>query len=264
LNMEHIFFNIALISYLVASLGYFVHLVYRKRFVSVLGAAAVCAGLVAQTLVIGIRAGESGHGPYTTSFEVALFCAWLVVVVFFIVEWKYRIKDLGAFVIPLVFLILLYSAFLSQEVNHIPKSDLRLWLTLHRSLSIVGYAAFAMAFVAAVMYLIQENQLKSKKLGMMYFRMPSLDVLDKLNHKVITLGFPLFTLGFMTGSIANMQRDLSFFSWDVVKTWPLVVTWIIYGLVFFGRLLVGWQGKKTAQGAIIGFVAVVFTYFLHV
>lgn len=263
--MEHILFNISLISYLVASLAYFIHLIYRKNFVSALAMGAVCSGLLFQTLVIVIRSSESGHGPYTTSFEVALFCAWMMVVVFFVVEWKYKINDLGAFIVPLVFLVLLYAAFLSQdEVSQIPKSDLRLWLTLHRSLSIVGYAAFAMAFVSAVMYLIQEHQLKSKKLGMMYFRMPSLDVLDKLNNKVITLGFPLFTLGFMTGSIANVQQQMNFFSWDIVKTLPLVVTWIIYGLVFFGRLMVGWQGKKTAQGSIIGFVAVVFTYFLHV
>ena len=97
------------------------------------------------------------------------------------------------------------------------------------------------------MYLIQEHQVKTKKLGIMYFRMPSLEVLDDLNFKVIIIGFPLFTLGFMTGSISNMQLNQSFFSWDLTRTLPLVATWLIYSLVFFGRMIVGLRGKKAAQ-----------------
>ncbi|NIQ02163.1 MAG: cytochrome C assembly protein, partial [Nitrospinaceae bacterium] len=90
------------------------------------------------------------------------------------------------FVIPLVFLIFLFSGFLSKESPLVEGTESHFWLTLHRTLSILGYAAFAIAFAAGIMYLIQENQVKSKKLGIMYFRMPSLEVLDNLNHKVIT------------------------------------------------------------------------------
>jgi cytochrome c-type biogenesis protein CcsB len=262
--MEKFFFNLSLFCYLTASLGYFVHLVYRGHVVAATSTAIVAIGWLLQTAVMGMRAGVTGHGPYTTAFEVAFFCAWLIVLAYFFVEWRYKIKDLGAFVIPLVFLILLYSAFLSQEAPTASRSDPALWITLHRSLSIVGYAAFAVAFGAGIMYLIQERQVKSKKLGIMYFRMPSLETLDNLNYKVITVGFPLFTLGFMTGSLWNVQMHQPFYKWDVVKTMPLVATWLIYSLIFFGRMLVGWQGKKAAQGAIIGFVAVIFTYLLHV
>ena len=119
-----------------------------------------------------------------------------------------------------------------------------------------------MAFAAAIMYLIQESQLKSKKLGIMYFRMPSLEILDNLNYKVIAIGFPLFTLGFMTGAIWNVQMNqMSFFSWDLLKTWPLVIGWLIYGSVFFGRMLAGLRGKKAAQGSIIGFATVIGPIF---
>jgi ABC-type transport system involved in cytochrome c biogenesis permease subunit len=85
-----------------------------------------------------------------------------------------------------------------------------------------------------------------------------------LNFKVIMIGFPLFTLGFMTGSISNMQLNQSFFSWDLNRTLPLVATWLIYSLVFFGRIMVGLRGKKAAQGSILGFVTVIWTYFLHI
>ena len=101
--MDKISFNIALLSYLVASLGYFVYLVYRRPFVSTLAGGMVAMGLVSQTISIGIRSSLTGHGPYTTSYEVAMFLAWFMVVIYVLTEWKYKIKDLGAFVIPLVF-----------------------------------------------------------------------------------------------------------------------------------------------------------------
>ncbi|MFQ5450464.1 MAG: inner membrane protein YpjD [Nitrospinaceae bacterium] len=262
--MAKIIFNISLLSYLAASLGYFIYLAYRRKFVSNAANATVGFGLVAHTAWLGIRSVQTGHGPYTTSFEIAMFFSWVIVLVFFLTEWKYKIKDLGAFVIPLVFLITLFSGFLSSDVALVENSQNHLWLTLHRTLSVLGSAAFTIAFAAGIMYLIQEHQVKSKKLGIMYFRMPSLEVLDNLNDKVITIGFPLFTLGFMTGSILNTKMDMPFFSWDLFKTWPLVIVWIIYGGVFFGRLIAGVRGKKAAQGAILGFVMVVVTYFLHI
>ena len=221
--------------------------------------------MLCQTVTIGVRSSQTGHGPYTSSFEVALFLAWLMVVVFFLTEWKYKIKNLGTFIIPIVFVILLFSAFLSKDVILVyESSEMRFWLTMHRTLSILGYAAFSIAFASGIMYLIQEHQVKTKKLGIMYFRMPSLEVLDDLNFKVIMIGFPLFTLGFMTGSISNMQLNQSFFSWDLNRTLPLVATWLIYSLVFFGRIMVGLRGKKAAQGSILGFVTVIWTYFLHI
>ena len=138
-------------------------------------------------------------------------------------------------------------------------------LTLHRTLSIIGFAAFAIAFGLGVMYLIQEKQVKSKKLGMMYFRMPSLESLDNLIYKAVAVGFPLFTLGFLTGAIWNIKMsEVSLFSLDLIAIWPLVVGWVLYGLVFFGRSRMGWRGKKIAQGSVIGFVTVMLSILLHV
>ena len=262
--MGAVAFNLTLICYFAASIGFFIFLIHRRQWVSIVSKGSVGLGLLTHTTFIGFRAVETGHGPYTSSFEVAVFCSWLITFVYLFLHWKYKIKDLGAFAVPLVFLVLFYAAFLSQDALIEPRSELQVWLTLHRSLSIVGYAAFTMAFVAGVMYLIQENQLKTKKLGMMYFRMPPLEMLDNLNFKVITIGFPLFTLGFMTGSLSNLEPVQSLLQWDILKTWPLVLSWIIYGSIFFGRMLVGWQGKRAAMGSILGFVSVIFTFLLHV
>jgi cytochrome c-type biogenesis protein CcsB len=262
--MANITFNISLFIYLFAALGYSLYLVYRRPLVKSLSFFSLGVGLLFHTVNISLRSMETGHGPYTTGFEITSFLAWAIVVIFFITEWKYKIQDLGAFIIPVVFLIFLYSAFQSREYSLINESATMFWLTMHRTLSIIGYAAFAIGFGVAVMYLIQENQVKRKKLGVMYFRMPSLEVLDNLNHKAIAFGFPLFTLGFMTGSIWNIKTDESLFSWDLFRTWPLIAVWLIYCGIFFGRLIVGWRGKKAAQGSILGFVTIVVSYFFHV
>lgn len=262
--MGNIAFEIALVSYLSASLAYFVHFVHRKHWVSIFARVTVMVGLISHTVHMGIRSSITGHGPYTTTFEVALFSAWVILIVYFLIELKSNIKNLGTFVIPLVFLILLVAAFLNKETSLVTETETQFWLTMHRGLSIFGYAAFSIAFAAGVMYLIQEHQVKSKKLGPMYFRMPSLELLDDLNFKVITVGFPLFTIGFITGALTHLNMNLSIFAWDIKKTWPLMAVWIIYSCVFFGRFTIGLRGKKAAQGAIIGFFAVILTYFLHV
>lgn len=263
--MKIITFNIAMISYLLASLAYFIYLVYRKPGVSTLATWTVVIGLVAHTAIIGLRSQETGHGPYTTSFEVAVFLSWLVVVVYCFTHWRYKIKDLGSFVIPVAFLILLYATFLSKEIVDFPESEFRILLTLHRTLSIIGFASFAIAFGLGVMYLIQEKQVKSKKLGMMYFRMPPLESLDNLIYKAVAVGFPLFTMGFLTGTIWNIKMSQSsLFSLDQAAIWPLIVGWVLYGLVFFGRYRMGWRGKKIAQGSVIGFVTVMLSILLHV
>ena len=125
--MDKISFSVALFSYLAASLGYFVYLVYRRPLVSSLAGGAVALGLISHTVSIGLHSAITGHGPYTTSYEIAMFLAWFIVVIYFLTEWKYKIKDLGSFVIPLVFLVMLVSVFLSKDAGLVPESEVRFW-----------------------------------------------------------------------------------------------------------------------------------------
>ena len=95
--------------------------------------------------------------------------------------------------------------------------------------------------------------------------MPSLESLDNLIYKAVAVGFPLFSLGFLTGAIWNIKMsESSLFSLDLVAIWPLIVGWILYGMVFFGRHRMGWRGKKVAQGSVIGFVTVMLSILLHI
>jgi cytochrome c-type biogenesis protein CcsB len=116
-----------------------------------------------------------------------------------------------------------------------------------------------MAFVMGVMYLIQERLLKSKRFNSLYYKLPSLDLLDDLNRKAVYLGFPLLTLGIITGALWGKYAWGSYWNWDPKQTLTLI-TWFFYLVVLHGRLTVGWRAKKAAYLAIIGFLGVVFAF----
>ena len=109
------------------------------------------------------------------------------------------------------------------------------------------------------MYLIQERQLKAKKIGAITQRLPSLNVLDDLSYQSLTYGFPLLTLGIITGAIWAEYAWGRYWNWDPKETWSLI-TWLLYAALLHQRLTVGWRGRKAAIMAIVGFLAVLFTF----
>jgi cytochrome c-type biogenesis protein CcsB len=110
------------------------------------------------------------------------------------------------------------------------------------------------------MYLIQERHVKSKHLSGLFQRLPSLQALDEINYRLISLGFPLLTLAIITGAIWANTAWGKPLQGDPKEVWSLI-TWLIYALVLHLRITVGWRGKKTAILSIIGFLIVIFTFF---
>ncbi len=260
--MKIIVFNISLFCYFASSLMHILYLAMRKRFLYLIANWTVGIGFAFQFLGLVLRSAETGHGPYTSIYEYCLFLSWTIILTYFIVEFKYRIKDLGVFVVPVSFFILLYASSLPQESNP-SDSTMKFWLTMHRTLSMLGFGAFTIAFGASIMYLVQEKLLKTKKIGHLSRNLPSLETLDDLIHLIIAIGFPIFTIGFITGSIWIGKTKGGYFSWNVQKTLPLLITWLIYGSLFLGRITAGWRREKAALISIVGFFSVIITYIIH-
>jgi len=129
----------------------------------------------------------------------------------------------------------------------------------HVAMALFGNAAFAMTFCAGLMYLIQERRLKSRQLGGVRFRLPSLELLDDVGFKSILFGFPLLTLALISGTLWAEQSRGSFFTWRPREIWS-VVSWVIYGGLLYARVSAGWRGRKAALLAILGFTFVLFTF----
>jgi cytochrome c-type biogenesis protein CcsB len=133
------------------------------------------------------------------------------------------------------------------------------WFPVHVVLAFSGNAVFTVAFAAGIMYLLQERMLKSKKFSALYYRLPSLETLDSINYKCLTFGFPLMTMGIISGAIWANSAWGGYWRWDPKETWALI-TWFLYAALLHGRLTVGWRGRRAAIFAIIGFLCLLFTF----
>jgi ABC-type transport system involved in cytochrome c biogenesis permease subunit len=159
--------------------------------------------------------------------------------------------------VPLALMSLVTAAaFPSDEVSSLRPVFKTLWV--HVTLSMLGTVGFAVAFVAGVMYLIQDGLLKSKRFNVLYAKLPALDYLDHLNQQSIVMGFPLLTLGIISGAFSAEIVRGSYVNWNPEQTWA-VVTWVFYFVVLVGRLTVGWRAKRAAYLTIIGFAGVILT-----
>lgn len=257
-------FYIIITLYTIAIVKQFLYIWIRKKVIFNTAIIVTIAAFIFHTIFLISISIKTGHGPYTSPSEYTSFFSWTIVMIYFLVEMKYKIKDMGVFLIPIVLLLFLYSLYIPEHPSVVGKEEIKFWLTIHRTLSFIGYSTFTLTFVVAFMYMIQENQLKSKQLGIFYNKLPSLEVLDKANDKTIAVGFPLFTIGFISGALIAHINKGSYLSWDIKKTLPLLVTWAIYALLFLGRINLGWRGRRAAILAILGFITTILTFIIHI
>ncbi len=250
---------LALVLYAAAAAAYFGYLYFRHWE----GAAAWLgrAALVAHTLTLGFRVVESGRPPFAYLFEATLFFTWLLMVNYTLLESIIGLKVAGAFVTPVTFVLLFSAAAMPREASVIDPTLAGAWVAVHLSLSIIGYAAFTMAFVLSLMYLLQEKQLRSKAFRLIFRRLPSLEVLDTWSHRLVAVGLALLTLGIISGSIWAGHAWGSHWSWDPKETWS-VITWAVYGAYLLLRARFGWHGRKAAYLSIIGYVFVLVNFFV--
>lgn len=171
----------------------------------------------------------------------------------------HRLKALGAFISPVITLVTVLSIIHPKKILPLPPALQSYWLPIHASISLISYALLTMSFCISIMYLIQERQIKKKRLGAIFKRLPSLQTLDTMSEKCLKIGFPFLTLGIITGSIWAEKAWGAYWSWDPKETWSLV-TWLLYAALLHQRLTVGWRGKRSAYMTIVGFLALLFTF----
>jgi len=254
-----VFFQAALIAYLLGTAVLLAYLITLRKLLSRAGIAALVVGFIIHSLALTWRYIEAGYTPITNLYESLSFFAWSIVGIYLLLYIKYRLDVLAAFISPLAAALMILASIFPKDILPLAPVLRSFWLPLHVTLAFIGNAMFTLAFAAGVMYLIQERQIKSKRIGPFYHRLPSLKVLDDLNYRCLTFGFPLLTLGIITGSVWAESAWGSYWTWDPKETWSLI-TWFLYAALLHGRLTVGWRGQKAAVLAIVGFVALIFTF----
>ena len=258
--MEIILFEIALTFYFASAIVCVLELFKSTKTTSLIMISLAAIGFVFHTSNIIARYVISGHIPIANLHEASSFFSWCIVLLFFILEYRYRLGLLGSFIMPIVFVIMLSSSMLPRKIAPLNPVLQSYWLGIHTVLAFIGDAAFAMAFGIGIMYLLQEHFVKSKHLGGLFQRLPSLQILDEINYRLITIGFPFLTLAIITGALWAESAWGTYWRWDPKEVWSLI-TWVIYASVLHVRLIAGWRGKRAAILSIIGFCGVLFTFF---
>lgn len=255
-------FRITLILYSVSTVLYLVDVIRRKAKVGKTGKAArwiLAGGFVLHCATLLARYIEAGYTPVVNLHESLSFFAWTLIGIFLLFDIRYRITVLGAFSCPLAVILMFIGYTASSTMKELNPVLDSWWFPIHVTLAFLGDAIFTVAFVAGVMYLLQERMLKSKKFSALYYRLPSLDILDNINYQCLSLGFPLMTMGIISGAVWANSAWGGYWRWDPKETWALI-TWFLYAALLHGRLTVGWRGRRAAIFAIIGFLCLLFTF----
>ena len=202
-----------------------------------------------------------GHAPLSNMYESLVFFSCTIGIIYLVIERKYKTSVIGAVATPLAFLAMAYAS-LSPNINDriqplIPalKSN---WLIAHVITCFLGYAAFAIAFGISLIYLFKQRDAEGKSNFLSHF--PRSRVLDELTHQMVMFGFLFLSIGIITGAVWANSAWGSYWSWDPKETWSLI-TWFVYATFLHARMMRGWSGKRIAYLSILGFMAVIFTYF---
>jgi len=251
-------FAAALCGYILATAAYLVFFVRQNGKVRKAARVLLVAAAAVHTGYLVARWVVSGHTPITSNHEAVSFFAWSMTMGFLSFRWRYRVKNFGAFVTPLITLLMMIAAFSSPRIIELPPALQSWWLPVHATIALAANGFMALAFCGGIMYLLAEREIKRKKFGIFYTRLPSLEALDDLNRHCLAVGFPLLTMGIITGSVWAKQAWGAYWQWDPKETWSLI-TWFIYAAILHQRLTVGWRRRRAAIMAIVGFTAVLFT-----
>ena len=238
------------------------------KTLGIIGLVLAIAGVIIQTAALGLRWYESyqigiGHAPLTNMYESLVFFAWCTTLFYIFMEFKFKARVIGAFVMPFAFTAMAYASFakgINQQISPLIPALQSNWLIAHVMTCFIGYGAFAVAGGLGLMYLMKQsavNRGRSEKT--LTGGLPELKVIDDLTHKTIVFGFMWLSAGIITGAVWANEAWGTYWSWDPKETWSLI-TWLVYAALLHQRLTVGWRGKKAAWVSIIGFLVLLFTF----
>ena len=247
-------------AYLIAAIHSILAFVNKRRSLQRVAEWSIIIGFVLHTVALMTDWAVDGHYPLFGLREALSFLAWALVALYALVRYRYPTQAVGAFTMPLIS-ALTFVALLMGSHSDTPASFSATWLfPIHTTLLIFAYAAFFIVFMASVMYLLQERELKLKTFGAIFHRLPSLTTVNALATSAAALGLTLLTLGIATGMIWSSTRSGRIWHNDPKEIFA-VLTWLLYFVLTIYRSTANWRGRSAAWLGVVGFGLVLMTFF---
>lgn len=255
---ELVFLLLAFLIYLLTMLLGFISFFQTQGRLKKISFYLSLLGFALHSFSLLIRTAVSGHAPFTNMYESISFLAWSCVLAVIIFERKFNLEKTGPYLwlIIVALMALASSPALPKNITPLVPALQSYWLWLHVSVTLMGEAFLAVAFVASWLYLTtgsgkgNEVEISQKK-----------EKYDLIAYRAVAIGFPLFTMGALIfGMIWASRAWGRYWGWDPKEVWSLI-TWLFYALYLHTRLVMGWKGKKSAIIAVLGFLSALFTFF---
>ncbi len=219
--------------------------------------AAGWLGFAAETLWL-IRIAWATHAfPAATPEAWVAFFVWLAVGLYLAFARRLMFASVGAFLFPVVALVWLLSQWVLAPGHPEAASG---WLMVHIVSAALSDAAFLMACVFGIMYIEKERELKSKRVRLFYYQLPSLEDMDVWLARFVTVGWLLFTLTLASGALWAYATHTWVLTGTATEVWSLA-TWVVYGFLVWARVWLHWQGHRLAVWSMVAFLVVLGQVF---
>ena len=261
--MATLLVHIALLAYVAGAAAFLTWLVRASPRAARLGRIALLAGVIVHFAAFAASLGLAGAGLGASAWkggQLFSLLAALTVAGYLVVDFKYDLPVAGVFVAPFTVAVMVPAHLVTSSERAIaPQISHSLALFLHVGAASLGTAALALSFGLAVLYLASEKQLKNKRPGRLFARLPSLDLIDKAGYRLAVWGFVFLSLAIATGSLVS--REATGASLPLApKEGFAILAWALFATLIQARLVAGWRGRRVAMLVVLGFVLLTGTY----
>jgi ABC-type transport system involved in cytochrome c biogenesis permease subunit len=249
--------------------AYVWHFAQRNALVGRSATTLLVAAALAHTFVIGMQTMQVGHIPIAGPTSAISTFVWLLALSYLYVEMTTDERAMGVFILPLLVALQAIPAFRPGAEDRAAVLQGPLF-GVHVSSLLFAYASFALACVIGITYVLLFKEIKAKHLGFFYARLPSLHVLDHMNHLAIVIGWVFLTIGIIAGGVFAIQARalpsgagdprVQAMSLEDPKIFVALICWVVYSFELFAARRIGWGGRRTAYLSAVGFAIVLLNF----
>jgi ABC-type uncharacterized transport system permease subunit len=253
--------------YAAALVAYAWHFTTRNQIAGRAATTILVFAALAHTFVIGMETMDAGQVPVAGKTSAISTFVWLLALAYLYTEMTTEERAMGVFILPLLVALQAIPGFQQgvKEPAAVLKGPL---FGIHVSSLLFAYASFALACVIGITYVLLFKEIKAKHLGFFYARLPSLQVLDRMNQRVIVIGWAFLTLGLIVGALLVSQARttdaldprVQAMSLQDPKIFVALVCWAVYSFELFAARRIGWGGRRTAYLSAVGFAIVLLNF----
>ncbi len=260
--------SVPLALYATALAAYGWHFARRNVVVGRTATTLLVAGALAHTFVIGMMTMEVGHVPVAGATSAISTFVWLLALSYLYIEMTTDERAMGVLILALLVGLQFIPATRPMIEDRAPVLRGPLF-GVHVSSLLFAYASFALACVIGITYVLLFKEIKAKHLGFFYARLPSLQVLDRMNQRAIVIGWIFLTVGLVVGAVWAAQAQQTYGGADPrvqamrlqdPKIFVALVCWVLYSFELFAARRIGWGGRRSAYLSAVGFAIVLLNF----